>query len=142
MRSIGRLYFYSATNMKDSALIIFTDPKGLVFLQQKTYDAPNHGGLWCLFGGGVEPGETALEAAVRETKEELTLDLPASEFKHFRDFPSEHWNRVVFVVELPDNAETVLKEGRGMGYFRQEEIAHLQIADHVKDILPAYFNAR
>lgn len=128
--------------MKESALIIFLDSRGMVFLQQKTYDAPNHSGLWCMFGGGVEPGESALEAAVRETKEELMLDLPASEFKHFRDFPSEHWNRIVFTVKISDNTETVLKEGRGMGYFSEEEIAHLQTADHVKDILPAYFNAR
>jgi 8-oxo-dGTP diphosphatase len=31
--------------------------------------------VWTLPGGGIEPGETPAEAAVRETKEEVNLDV-------------------------------------------------------------------
>jgi 8-oxo-dGTP diphosphatase len=31
--------------------------------------------VWTLPGGGLEPGETPAEAAVRETKEEVNLDV-------------------------------------------------------------------
>ena len=34
---------------------------------------PEHGGYWHVVAGGVEPGETAVEAAVRELREETGL---------------------------------------------------------------------
>ncbi|TSC62524.1 MAG: 7,8-dihydro-8-oxoguanine-triphosphatase/thiamin-phosphate pyrophosphorylase-like protein [Parcubacteria group bacterium Gr01-1014_48] len=126
--------------MKDTALVIFVDSKGLVLLQQKTYDAPHFPGVWSLFGGTIEGGETALEAAQRETKEELGLVLRTTAFTFFRDFPSLEKNRTIFVASIDDTIMPVLQEGRGLGYFSKKEIEHLNMPLHIRKILRIYFD--
>jgi len=46
-----------------------------VLLTRRAPKLRDHGGQWALPGGRVDPGETALEAARRECREELGLDL-------------------------------------------------------------------
>mgnify|MGYP003396312645 FL=1 len=127
--------------MKNIALIIFLDSKGLVLLQQKTYDAPNWPGVWSLFGGLVEAGENPLEAALREAKEELGLELSADDLSFFKEFPSPDKNRSVFIAKIPDHTKLVLQEGRGLGFFRKEETEHLEMPEHIQEILRTYFRS-
>ena len=49
-------------------VVILQDQRVLLTLRQ---DFP----VWCLPGGGIEPGETAAEAAVREVREETGLEV-------------------------------------------------------------------
>ena len=62
-----------------SALVISRDNK---FLMGKTDPAAGgvYSGCWVIPGGGVEEGETKLEALIREMKEETRLDI--SPYKH------------------------------------------------------------
>jgi 8-oxo-dGTP pyrophosphatase MutT (NUDIX family) len=52
---------------------------------------PKHGGYWHVVAGGVEPGETAAQAAEREMREETTLEAPLrsrvaiTEYMHVQD---------------------------------------------------------
>ncbi len=128
-------------SMKDTALIIFVDSKGLVLLQQKTYDAPNYPGAWSFFGGTVENGESPKGTAKREAREELALELSDSDLLFFRDFQSSEKSRSVFISHIPDDKKTTLREGRGLGYFTKEEIACLQMPQHIRDILSVYFSS-
>lgn len=60
--------------------VIITDPmRQLFYFQQKCehYPIPEYRGKYCLFGGGIEKGEAACEALVRELHEELDV-TPAS----------------------------------------------------------------
>jgi len=55
-------------------MVILNDASEVLLLKRPDYVtwAPN---LWGLPGGKLEPGEDGLSAAVRETKEETTLDV-------------------------------------------------------------------
>jgi len=52
-----------------AAGVMLVSPQGRVLLLQRS-DAGDHAGEWCFPGGGVEPGETAADAASRECLEE------------------------------------------------------------------------
>ena len=58
---------------------------GEVLLMERDHDP--YEGHWVLPGGLVEPGETAREACVRETEEEVGLDIKAVAFVGLYDDP-------------------------------------------------------
>lgn len=75
------------------ALAVFYEksPESLkVWVQTREDDGPFHG-LQEFPGGGIEPGETPLEAAVREVAEEVGIEISPQEGKFFG----------VYNVELP-----------------------------------------
>ncbi|MCP4405010.1 MAG: NUDIX domain-containing protein [bacterium] len=53
-----------------SLVAIFTEGKKAILLTRRTDN-----GRWCLPGGGIEAGENAEEAAIREVREEVGLDV-------------------------------------------------------------------
>lgn len=55
------------------ASVILVDRAGRLLLQLRDEHAPNHPNVWGLPGGHAEPGETPVEAAVRELWEETRL---------------------------------------------------------------------
>lgn len=127
---------------KDVAVIIFVDSKGLVLLQQKTYDAPRFPGVWSFFGGSVEEGETPITAATREALEELEIQISATDLTFFKEFPYGGKKIHVFTTPLSDNTALVLHEGRGMGFFSHTECEHLALAEPTQVILSDYFANR
>jgi 8-oxo-dGTP pyrophosphatase MutT (NUDIX family) len=82
------------------ALVI--GPDGRIFLVKHSYVAG-----WHLPGGGVEPGETLIDALVRELREEGNLEPTAAPVLHgmfFNDTLSPRNHVAVFGLdELPDD---------------------------------------
>jgi 8-oxo-dGTP pyrophosphatase MutT (NUDIX family) len=70
MRRALHLYWRFSRGMTLGVRAVVIDEKGRVFLVKHTYITG-----WHLPGGGVEPGETVLEALARELKEEGNIDL-------------------------------------------------------------------
>ncbi len=107
---------------------------------------------WGLVGGGVKKTETALQAIVREIREELGLRIPAERFAKlavygepgriaaFRDGSIWRMVIVVFGLDLPEEPEmTISAESRELRFFTKEEVSQIQIPVTHSDIVEDWF---
>ena len=72
MRTIKRDIVGSFIFSSDNKLLLGKSYKGGVYKD-----------MWIVPGGGIEEGETKLQAVIRETKEEIGLDISQFEIKPF-----------------------------------------------------------
>lgn len=72
-----------------AACALILDEKGRLLVTRRGHE-PGLGKLG-LPGGVIEPGETGEEAAARETREEVGLDLPAGAFRHSVSLPNWYY---------------------------------------------------
>ena len=81
--------------MKVGVGVILVDDTGRVLLEKRSDN-----GMWGLPGGGIEPGESVCETALREVKEETGLDI---EITGLVGVYSEPW--AGRIVTYPDNGD-------------------------------------
>lgn len=106
-----------------AGIILYKD--GKMLLQHRSDDASRNPGLWGLFGGGIEEGETPIEAVRRETMEELEYRLNDP---RFIDIEESDAQTVHLFVEEYDGSPLVQREGKGMGWFTLDETLRLDIS--------------
>ena len=97
IRRVLHLYWRLSRGMTLGVRAVVINDEGRVFLVKHTYIAG-----WHLPGGGVEPGETVLDALARELKEEGNielLDMPALFGVYFQATVSRRDHVVLFVVQ-------------------------------------------
>jgi len=97
----------------EKALLIPINSKKEIFIQdRRRCKLPP----WGYFGGGVEEGETPIEALVRETKEELSLDIIANDVifigSYHKAVNGIKEKRHLFLYKTEQESFTVL-EGNG-----------------------------
>ena len=112
---------------------------GIVLIKRKN---PPFG--WALPGGFVDYGESLEEAAVREAKEETSLDIRLKSQLHTysdpnRD-PRQHTITTVFVATAQGKPEA-RDDAQEIGVFTKEEINFPLAFDHNK-ILEDYFEQK
>ncbi|MCA0424787.1 MAG: CoA pyrophosphatase [Proteobacteria bacterium] len=64
-------------NAVEAAVLVpvtFDEPGGRIILTERSHKLRKHAGQVAFPGGRVDPGETALESALREAEEEINLD--------------------------------------------------------------------
>src|SRR5882672_4117922 len=96
IRRVLHLYWRFARGLTLGVRALVIDEKGRVFLVKHSYVSG-----WHLPGGGVETGETVIDALVRELAEEGNIEPTAPPALHgvfFNDHVSRRDHVVVFVL--------------------------------------------
>ena len=118
-------------------LIIEIGDTGIVLIERKN---PPFG--WALPGGFVEYGETLEESALREAKEETSLDVTiTSQFHTYSDpqrDPRMHTVTTVFIARAT-GIPRASSDAKNCGIFTQDTLPETLAFDHAK-ILKDYFN--
>jgi 8-oxo-dGTP diphosphatase len=138
-----------ATPYKISTLIYFHNEAGDLLLIERN-KAPNKG-FWSPIGGKLEMalGESPHEAAQRETKEEIGVDVTCDDLHLFAMISEKHYEDRIHWLMFLYQCQTVLKslpppidEGR-FAFIPESAIPDLHMPETDRKILwPLYFERR
>lgn len=134
---LGKSSLRNMNSMKNKALIVPLNSRKEIYIQDRRGHKPPP---WGFFGGGIEEGETPLQAVIRESKEELSIDLIPEDLEYLGKFPTEiarvEIERTFFVYRTEQTEFTVL-EGAGGRWVMLEEAVALLPNHGVEDIIVA-----
>lgn len=120
-------------------IIIEVEGRGIVLIERA--NAP-HG--WALPGGYVDYGESLESAAVREAREETSLEVELVGQFHTYSDPArdarQHNISTVFVARASGNP-VAASDARGVGIFRRNSLPFPLMFDHAR-IIEDYFQCR
>lgn len=128
------------SDRREGSGILFVNPKGKVLLRLRD-DKPGlmFPNQWDTIGGAVEQGENHWEAAVRETREEIGLELTDQVF--WRDYQSVALVHIYAApLDLPVE-RIVLTEGQKLGWFDLDVAMKLPLHPWVAAILPEFMES-
>jgi len=118
-------------------IIIRLPDERIVLIERKN---PPHG--WAIPGGFVDRGESAEAAAVREAKEETSLDVELVRQFHVYSNPDRdprfHTLSVVFEARA-DGTPRAADDAKNLGIFNEQEAMALDIVFDHRAILADYF---
>jgi 8-oxo-dGTP diphosphatase len=128
--------------VKTTVAAILSNPdKTHILLTRRAIDP--YKGHWCLPGGHVDQYEPALEAAIREVKEETDLDVSLGFHSYCDEIIPDHGiHAVVIVFEGFAAGKTTAQpdEVEEIKWFSPAEIKALPMAFLHRDLLEAYLN--
>jgi 8-oxo-dGTP diphosphatase len=79
-----------------SLIILINKKKVLLLRRSEKVDSGE--GLWCFPGGRVEPDETSLDAAIRELKEEVNLNVKAKNLAYVFTMRKDEDKDIIFYI--------------------------------------------
>ena len=118
-----------------SAAIIFDENREKVLLAQRSDN-----GRWCLPGGGMDPGESASEACIRETMEETGLEVRVTRLVGIYTSPAliieyadgNCWQPVAmtFEADVVGGELRLSDETTDYGYFLVDRLDDVDLMEH------------
>lgn len=112
------------TELIEMAGVVLENDRGELALQLRdTNPEIINPGLWSIFGGHVEAGETPAEAAVREMREELSVELDSQKLVLLGAHELKGRLFYVYYYRVTNELDQAdLKEGRSWRWCSQAEI--------------------
>jgi 8-oxo-dGTP pyrophosphatase MutT (NUDIX family) len=103
------------------ALLLPLNSRNQLFIQDRRgHKKPD----WGYFGGGIEEGETPLQAVIRESKEELCIDIQENDLiplgTSITDWDGKSIIRYLYLYPT-DQVEFDVREGKGGHWFSFQE---------------------
>ena len=131
----GRKYYGMS-----GAGVFFTDGKSVLLLRRK--EPSEHAGKWGLPGGKSEKGETSLNTAHREAREECGLDrIPGTRFASFEEQDGRHRFFVYcYSVDAPFKCR-ISKEHDQFEWVPLSELSKYPLHPRLTKQIPAYRKA-
>jgi len=124
--------------------VILLSNNNSVLLQRRNKSNRWNQDSWSEFGGQIEKEETPEQAARRELKEELGINI--TDLKFFKKYNLKRkkgiYEQFVFIASLNYSIKFLKKqqkEGDGLAFFTENEINNLKTADYTKRILEDFF---
>ena len=118
-----------------ASALIFDKPTGNILLTRR-----EDNGRWCLPGGGMDPGESAAEACIREVFEETGLEVKVKKLVGIYTSPDimieyPDGNKIQpvafsFEVEVTGGTLGLSDETTEVGYFTIEEMEKMDMMEH------------
>ena len=123
-----------------ASALIFEETTGKILLTRR-----EDNGRWCLPGGGMDPGESAAEACIREVFEETGLEVEVTKLVGIYTTPDilveyPDGNKIQpvgfsFLVEIKGGIMGLSDETIDIGYFTIEEMRQMDMMEpHVQRI--------
>ena len=134
-------HLLSAVRSTDSAAAILFDDDGRALILQRGSTAPWMPLRWNLPGGGIDAGETAEDAAVREAQEEAGLTPQAPSLLTELEYAPGRL-LAVFVAESYVGKLAVNWESCAHAWVRESQLSSYEFVPTVEDALRQAFGTR
>lgn len=121
--------------------VILLDSRDRVLLQLRD-DIPDipFPGSWCLPGGHLEDGENAVVAAVRELREEMSLQIPPWALRHVTSARRHYGLEHTYWMHLDVDAERLpLTEGQAVRFHTLAQVRNLKLGYEDNAVLEDFF---
>lgn len=107
-----------------------------ILLIQRGITAPTFPGCWAFPAGLAEPGETPREAAIRETLEEIGVEVSADNKPFWEgDLNNRKLSYFLGDWKAPEKLVVQINEVSGYGWFTYEEALRLPLAFRYAEVI-------
>ena len=128
---------------RQSAHTWIMNSEGKFLMQKRSPNKNTFPNMWSITGGGVDSGETPLQGALRECKEELGIDISESNIELILSFKRKYDFVDVWLVKQDiDISDIVLQEDEvsDVKWASIDEIRELMKAEKLAKSIEIYFD--
>lgn len=131
-RNDGDGSMHRTENVELTVVCLLEDGSKVLLQNRKKEDW--HG--WALPGGHVEPGESFVDAVIREMREETGLTIRNPKLVGVKQFPIEAGRYVVLLFKAVDWAGTLMSSEEGeMKWVEYSQLPSLKTVDDLEEML-------